>query len=85
MVGYRSQQKVPFGGLALAKPLCLLQSTITYIGGVGNPKSSNLGPIGFLKKGNILEIKFSNAFQDVPGRPDWIKKEYENEHNWRPR
>jgi hypothetical protein len=42
-------------------------------------KSSNLGPIGFLKKGNILEIKFSNAFQALPGRPDGIKKEHENE------
>ncbi len=54
-------------GLALAKTPLL------------DPTSSNLGPIGFLNKGNILDFKMINAFQAFPGRPDWIKKEHENE------
>ncbi len=60
----------PDWGLALAK---------TRLSPSKDPNSSNVGPISFLQKGNILEIKFRNAFQDVPGRPDWIKKEHENE------
>ncbi len=43
---------------------------------LGPPTSSNLGLIGFLKKGNILDFKMSNAFLALPGRPDRIKKEH---------